>query len=135
MAKKKEKSSRYSWISFFRLAVFLMLIIIAINYLSTNSSSKAKNDPTVLGVEDNQLINIGKFTEDISHKIYQSLPQKSQDTITNLPSSPVIIQAQEKIDQLGKLSREVPQDIIKEAKKYIIKSIYQQLMDNLESGT
>lgn len=112
-----------------------MLIIIAINYLSTNSSSKAKNDPTVLGVEDNQLINIGKFTEDISHKIYQSLPQKSQDTITNLPSSPVIIQAQEKIDQLGKLSREVPQDIIKEAKKYIIKSIYQQLMDNLESGT
>ncbi|MBP9817654.1 hypothetical protein KBC75_02755 [Candidatus Shapirobacteria bacterium] len=125
MSLKNKSSTQFTFQSLIRLIIFGVLIYFLVVYLASNTPHKTKtqSDPTVLGTE----------VTNLSQKAYQSLPQKSRDALQNLPSSPVIIQAQANLNKLGGISAELPNKIIIEVKKVIVKSIYDNIMKDLES--
>ncbi len=129
MAKSKIKKEDYhfGFQTIFRLAIFSLVVYFLVVFLSSSSASPI---PAILG----DTINLPTSDlNQIGHKLYQTLPQSSRQEIEKLPSNPVIINLQHKLDQLKVQSEGFPQKQITEIKKQLLKNIYQDLINNLDS--
>lgn len=111
-----------------------MIIYFLITLISTQKIHfDQKYDPTILG-EEISSSSAQLFVKNTIDAAYDKLPPQSQETIKNLDKSPLYITIQKNLDYLKKETENFPQKQIKEIKKAIINSIYQDMMKNIDSN-
>ncbi len=121
--KTKEKEFKLSPKVIFRLIIFFALIYFLINYLSKGApitQTTSNPDPTVLGEE----ITLDHF--------YSSLPENTKVFLDNSSNHPVIIEIQEKLNDLKSLTKDFPQKQIKEFKKTLVKNISEEILRSID---
>ena len=135
VTKSKKKEYHFSFQTVVRLFIFLALTYLIITTISAHKiNSDKKYDPTILG-EEISSSSAQIFFKKTLDSAYKNLPPKSQETIKNFDKNPIVITIQNNIDYLKKESKNFPQKQIKEIKKTIINSIYQDMMKNIDSGS
>jgi hypothetical protein len=98
-----------------RFIIFVLIVYFSISYFSNSTIKINLPIPNVLGTT------------------IKYLPSSSQETLKNLPSSPVINFLQDKVDYIKKISGDFPQKQITEIKKMVVQSIYQNIMKSIEN--
>lgn len=133
-SKSREKEYHFSFQTIIRLIIFLVIIYFLITLISTQKIHfDQKYDPTILG-EEISSSSAQLFVKNTIDAAYDKLPPQSQETIKNLDKSPLYITIQKNLDYLKKETENFPQKQIKEIKKAIINSIYQDMMKNIDSN-
>lgn len=115
MSKKNEEQS-FTFKTFIRLLIFILIFFISINFLSNHQSNL--EDPTVLGEST-----VNTFIGDV----YQQLPESSRHQIENFNKIPLIHSIQ---DQLNGF----PDRQIKEVQKALVKKISESMIKNIEEN-
>jgi hypothetical protein len=130
--KEKKKEFRFTFQNLLRLLVFFLIVFILITFFSSKEKAdKSLNDPTVLG-EETATPSAQLQVKNITDDLYQKIPPKSRQQLENLNQNPVIISIQEKFQELQKAANGFPDKQIKEIKKSIVKSIYEDMMRNID---
>lgn len=119
-SKFKHKHQEFTLATVIRLVVFAVVVFFLINYFS------GSNNQSILG---EQTINLSPYVE----KVTNLLPEKSRQTVQNLPQSPIFGFIQEKFKYLQQESGGFPQKQIKDIKKAIVKDIYDKMLNNIEN--
>ena len=133
-SKSKEKEYHFSFQTIIRLIIFSAIIYFLISLISTQKiRPNQKYDPTILG-EEISSSSAQLLLKNTIDTAYDKLPPKSRETIKNLDKSPLFITIQKNLDYLKKETENFPQKQIKEIKKAIINSIYEDMMKNIDSN-
>lgn len=112
---KKHEEVNFTFKTFIRLLIFVLIFFVAINFLS-NHQSKI-DDPTVVLGENT----VNSFADNI----YQQLPESSRHQIENFNQIPFVQSIQEQLDGF-------PNKQIKEFQKNLIKKISEDMIQNIE---
>lgn len=133
--KKKSKDFKFTLQNLIRLIIFFGLLYFLISYFSAkeNSDYLELNDPTVLG-DEITFPSAQPVLKQSFDTIYEKLPEDSRYKIETLNENPAIILFQEKINFIKEQTDGFPEKQIKEIQKAVIKSIYKDLIDNIENN-
>lgn len=121
--KAKKKEFKFTFKVLIRIIIFAGLIYLIISYVSVNKINKTIeiNDlTTILGEESS--------ASSYLNSIYNMIPERSRNQLENINQNPVLIFIQKQMEGF-------PNKQIKEIQKAIIKNIYDNMMENIESGT
>lgn len=97
------------------MLIFIAIIFIVINYLSGSKADIGLPVPNILGVT------------------YQYLPESSRQTLENINTTSTAIYIQDKINYLKTQAGDFPQKQITELKKLVVQTIYQNIMNTIET--
>jgi len=123
---KKPKPQRVTFKSVFRLAIFLVIVFLLINWFSQNQSNKiSDNDPTVF---------IGETisSSNVLGTMYSKLPQDSRHQLENFNQSELGKFFFNTSENIKNSLNGFPQKQIKEIKKAIIKNISDDMIKNID---
>lgn len=116
-----------------RLILFILIVSTLIYYFSSHPKKESINvDPTVLGDATESTSSANPVIHDTLNKIYLQLPESSRKTIENFDQSTLYKNVDQKINELKKQSNGFPQKQIKEVKKMIVKSIYDDMIKSID---
>ena len=113
---KKIKNQKFTFKSFIRTTIFILLIYFAINWLSR------QNSPVILNQSDSVL---GDQTTNLINQVYQKLPENSRQFVENFNQNPTVMFVQEQL-------ADFPNRQIKEIQKAIIKNVSEDMIKNLD---
>lgn len=131
MSKKKEKT--FTFQSFIRLTIFIIIFFIAISLLSSHKkTSSLQSDPTLFIGEQEKSFLLSKASE-IGNSLYLSIPPSSRYQLENLNQTPAAFFIQEKIALIKEASNGFPQKQIKEIQKMIATSIYENFIRTIDN--
>jgi len=123
---KKSKPQRITFKSVLRLAIFLVIVFLLINWFSQNQSNKiSDNDPTVF---------IGETvsSSNVLGTMYSKLPEDSRNQLENFNDSDVGKFISNTSNQIKNSLNGFPQKQMKEIKKAIIKNISDDMIKNID---
>lgn len=123
--KLKEKNSHIGLQAIIRVIIFLVLVLLLINFLAQKASLNQKSAvPSVLG---------DQTLKPYSDWVLQQLPPQSQETLKNLPENPAIIQIQGKINDFRTQYLDgFPDKQIKEIQKAVVKDVSNRIIENID---
>lgn len=131
-SKEKKKVVKFTLQSLIRLLIFLAVIYFLINILSIPKTVDEEiYDPTVLGVETTSALSQSQLS-DYMDSLYQQIPEDSRKSLENFNQNPVFLSIQEKFEQLKTQTNGFPDKQIKEIKKAIVKSIYDDMIRSID---
>lgn len=106
----------FGWQHLFRIVIFIVIYFLLINFLSTTSSPVIPNANLVLP------------------DVTQMLPQESRQQLSQVSRHPVVTFVQDKIGLLNQQLQDFPQSQIKQFQLWLVKSVSNQLINNLENN-
>lgn len=121
--KGKRKPFKFTFRVLIRIVIFGLLLYLIISYLSKN--------PSVLG-EETPKNNI--IISDYLNSAYNLIPEKSRQQLENINQTPAYIFVQDKIEYIKKETEGFPNKQIKEIKKAVVKNVYDDMMNSIESS-
>jgi hypothetical protein len=110
VAKKKHKKFKFGPKVLIRLIIFFLIIVLLIQYLSNSSNNNTIKIPP----------------------LYNYLPESTKEKINTLPTSPVIITIEDKINQIKSEGTSFFSNQVKEIKKMIVKKTADELIKNID---
>ncbi len=132
--KSKKKAYKFTFKSLIRLVIFALIIYLAITFLASQKFHQEEaNDPTVLGTEiasDSAQIKV----ETNLNSLYQKIPANSRQKIETLNTNPTVVFVQDKFNQLKSQANGFPDKQIKEIKKAVVKSVYDDMIKSIDGS-
>jgi hypothetical protein len=118
--KFKHRRQEFTLATVIRLGIFSVIIFFLIKYFASSSNQDVLGDQT---------INLSPYAQQVTNL----LPEKSRQTLQNLPQSPIFGFIQEKFTYLQQESGGFPQKQIKDIKKAVVKEIYDKILNSIEN--
>jgi hypothetical protein len=100
----------------FRLSIFIILSALSINYFS---SQRPIVNPDVLGTQTVAPSDM-PLVKTVVDNLYNQLPEESRNLIENLNKSPILLNAQDKLNFIKTETSGFPQKQIKDIKDFFI---------------
>jgi len=115
----KKKEFKFTPQVFFRLVLFIIIIVISFSYLSQGQMPNVLGDFTVQPYLDT---------------VYQQLPPSSRDFIENYSTNSTVIEINKQIENLKSQTQDFPNRQIKEIQKEIVRSLSDKLIQIIDNN-
>jgi hypothetical protein len=124
---KKDKNTKITFKSIFRLVIFLLLVWVIISFLSQQSQLKQNiNDPTI-SLEE-------ALNNNVLGEMYSKLPSDSRNQIENFNQTKTGKFFSSSFEYIKEKLDGFPQKQIREIKKTIIKNVSDEMIRQVEEN-